>query len=76
MKCAVCRNEMVHKRGEIDLRIEGKLYLVKNVSYDECPSCGEKVLSSVTCKRLYEKIDKKEFVEQTIRIPVLDAKYA
>ena len=76
MKCAVCRNDMVHKRGEIDLRIEGKLYLVKNVSYAECASCGEKVLSAVTFKRLYEKINKKEFVEQTIRIPVLDAKYA
>jgi len=49
---------------------------VQNVSYDECPSCGEKVLSAATCKRLYEKISKKEFIEQTIRIPVLDAKYA
>jgi hypothetical protein len=33
MKCAVCRNEMVEKKGEIDLRIKGKLYLVTNVSY-------------------------------------------
>jgi len=27
MKCAAWHNEMVKKRGEIDLRIEGKLYL-------------------------------------------------
>ena len=29
MKCAACHNEMVQKKGEIDLRIEGKLYLVR-----------------------------------------------
>jgi len=36
MKFAVCHNEMVEKKGEIDLRIEGRLYLVTNVSYEEC----------------------------------------
>jgi YgiT-type zinc finger domain-containing protein len=44
MKCAVCRNEMVEKKGEIELRIKGKLYLVTNVSYEECQFCGEKVI--------------------------------
>jgi YgiT-type zinc finger domain-containing protein len=45
MKCAVCQNQMCEKVGEIDLRIEGRLYLVRNVSYEECPFCGEKVLT-------------------------------
>jgi YgiT-type zinc finger domain-containing protein len=36
---------MCEKVGEIDLRIEGRLYLVRNVSYEECPFCGEKVLT-------------------------------
>jgi len=36
---------MFEKVGEIDLRIEGRLYLVRNVSYEECPFCGEKVLT-------------------------------
>ena len=31
MKCAACYNEMVKKKGEVDLRIEGKLYLVRNI---------------------------------------------
>jgi len=35
MKCAACHNEMVKKKGEVDLKIEGKLYLVRNVSYEE-----------------------------------------
>ena len=75
MKCAACHNEMVKKKGEIDLRIEGKLYLVRNVSYEECPSCGEKVLSPEISEVLFEKIRNGEFVEETVRIPVLDGTY-
>ena len=75
MKCAACHNEMSRKRGEIDLRIGGKLYLVRNVSYEECSSCGEKVLSPEISEVLFEKIDNKEFVEQTISVPILDGTY-
>jgi YgiT-type zinc finger domain-containing protein len=74
-KCAVCRNEMIEKRGEMDLRIKGKLYLVRNVSYEECQFCGEKVISPELSKILYKKIQNKDFVEQSIRIPVLDGTY-
>ena len=76
MKCAVCQNQMREKVGEIDLRIEGKLYLVKNVSYEECQFCGEKVLTPDVARVLYNKVQKKEFVEQTLRIPVVDGTYA
>ena len=76
MKCAVCQNQMHEKLGEIDLRIEGKLYLVKNVSYEECPFCGEKVLTPDVARVLYNKVQKKDFVEQTLRIPVVDGPYA
>ena len=75
MKCAVCHNEMVKKIGEIDLRIHGKLYIVKNVSYEECPACGEKVLSPEVSQDLYGKIERGEFVEETVSIPVLDGAY-
>jgi len=67
---------MVKKEGEIDLRISGRLYLVKNVCYEECPFCGEKVLAPEISKVLYNKVQKKEFVEQNICIPVLDGTYA
>ena len=76
MKCAVCQNQMCEKVGEIDLRIEGRLYLVRNVSYEECPFCGEKVLPSDVARVLFNKVQKKEFVEQTLRIPVVDGTYA
>jgi YgiT-type zinc finger domain-containing protein len=66
---------MVKKKGEIDLRVGGKLYLVRNVSYEECPACGEKVLSSQVSQGLFEKIKNREFVEEDVRIPVLDGTY-
>ena len=50
---------MVNKNCEIDLRIKGKLYLVRNVFYEECPSCGEKVLMPEISEILYERIKKK-----------------
>ena len=76
MKCAVCQNQMCETVNEIDLRIEGRLYLVRNVSYEECPFCGEKVLTPNVARVLYNKVQKKEFVEQTLRIPVVDRTYA
>ena len=75
MKCAACHHEMVRKKGEIDLRIGGKLYLVRNVFYEECSSCGEKVLSPGISEILFEKIKNKEFVEQMINVPILDGTY-
>ena len=75
MKCAACRNTMVTRRGEIDLRIKGKLYLVRNVAYEECQACGEKVLSPGVSQALFEKIRKGDFIEATLTIPVLDGTY-
>jgi len=75
MKCAACRHNMLRKKGEIDLRINGKLYLVENVSYEECPFCGEKVLSPEVSEVLFRNIENQDFVEQTISVPVLDGTY-
>jgi len=75
IKCAACHNEMKQKNGDIDLRIGKQLYFVRNVSYDECSVCGEKVLSSEISQALYDKIKKRDFVEETVKIPVLDGTY-
>jgi len=72
MNCAACHNEMVKKKGSIDLRNGGKLYIVKNVSYEECTICGERVLSPEVSQDLFDKIRKKQFVEETFKVPVLD----
>jgi YgiT-type zinc finger domain-containing protein len=76
MKCAVCHQQMLKKKGELDLRIKGKLYLVRNVVYDECPHCGERVLSPNVSQELFTRITRHEFVEETVKIPVLDGIYA
>jgi len=75
MKCAACHHSMVRKKGEIDLRISGKLYLVENVFYEECPFCGEKVIAPEVSEVLFRKIENQDFVEQTISVAVLDGTY-
>jgi YgiT-type zinc finger domain-containing protein len=66
---------MVKKAGEIDFRIGGRLYLARNTVYEECLSCGEKVLSPEVSQELFERIKNREYVEETVKIPVLDGTY-
>ena len=75
MKCTACHSEMVNKKGEIDLRVGGRLFIVRNVIYEECLSCGEKVLTPEVSELLFEKIKNKDFVEQKIDVPILDGTY-
>lgn len=75
MKCAACHGQMVMKKGEIDLRIEGKLYLARNVVYEECKSCGEKILSPEVSQKLFDKIKKHDFIEEKIKLPILEGTY-
>lgn len=75
MKCAACHNKMTRRRGEIDLRIKGKLYLVRNVVFEECGACGEKVISPEVARVLFDRISNNEFVEESLKIPVLDGTY-
>ena len=75
MKCAACHNQMARRRGEMDLRIKGKLYLVRNVAFEECPACGEKVISPEVARVLFDRIRNHEFVEEIVKVPVLDGTY-
>ena len=75
MRCVVCHHEMSEKRGEIDLRIEGRLYIARNVVHDQCPACGERVLSPEVTQDLFDRIRNREFIEETFKIPVLDGTY-
>jgi YgiT-type zinc finger domain-containing protein len=75
MRCAACHGEMVGKMGEIDLRIDKKLYIVRNICFEECLSCGERVLTPRVSQALYEKIIHREYVEETFKIPVLEGSF-
>ena len=76
MKCSACHEEMIEKTGELDLRVAGKLYLVRGIAYEECPSCGEKVLTPEVSQSIYDKIINGEFTEKAIRIPILEMRRA
>jgi YgiT-type zinc finger domain-containing protein len=75
VRCAACHSKMIKKRGEVDFRIEGKLFLARNVSYEECLSCGERVLTPEVSQDLFDKIRNQEFVEENVKISVLDGTY-
>ena len=56
MKCAACRYPLIPKKGTVKINLDGKLAPVKNVMYEECPFCGEKVLSPKVSQELFEKL--------------------
>ena len=63
---------MVQRHGEIELRIGGKLFLVENVPYQECLSCGERVLAPDVSQEIFNKITQKEYKEKQIIVPVVE----
>ncbi len=72
MKCAACKNEIESKIGTIPLRIAGKLWLVKNVCYEECPVCGEYVLTPEVSQDIFKKIKEEQYSEEMIKVSALD----
>lgn len=72
MICAACHGRMVKKIADLDLRINGRLYIIHNVPLEECPNCGEKVLNPEISEVIYERIHSKEYKKKKIEIPILD----
>ena len=66
MTCSVCRREMTAKVGEIELRIHGELFLAKNIPYEECTFCGERVISPKVSQDIYDKIQNKTFIRSSL----------
>jgi YgiT-type zinc finger domain-containing protein len=76
MKCPVCHVTMKEiQKGEADLRIKGELYLVRNITYDECPICGEKVFSPKVSQWIYGKVKGGDYKKEQVTLPVLDGTY-
>jgi YgiT-type zinc finger domain-containing protein len=67
---------MRNMTGELDLRIGGQLYIARGIPYEECTVCGERVISPEISQELFERITQHDFVEETMRIPVLARVYA
>lgn len=71
-RCAACRNQMTKQRGDIDMRIGGKLFVLRNIEHEVCEVCGETVFSPKTSQNIYDMITQKKYRIENIRIPVLD----
>lgn len=72
MICAACHGKMVKKTADLDLRINGKLYIIHNVPFEECANCGEKTLDPETSEIIYERIRLKQYRKEKMEIPILD----
>ncbi len=71
-QCAACHAAMEDKIGSIDLRVSGVLYFIRNVSYAECDVCSKRTISPEVSQLLFEKIKNKQYVEEVIKVFVLD----
>jgi YgiT-type zinc finger domain-containing protein len=76
MECAACQGQMVKRQGEIELRINGKLFLVENAPHQKCLSCGERILSPDVSQEIFDKITKKEYKEKQLVVPVVESSAA
>ena len=71
MKCAACGGDMIEKNGDLDLRIHEKLYIVRNINYEECSKCGETVIKPGASERIYNKIKNHNYIKEMMEIPVI-----
>lgn len=75
MRCPACGETLIRKKGEIDLRINDKLHMVRNITFEICPGCGERVLTPKVSQYTFEKIQAKEYEEDTTKMPVFNGTY-
>lgn len=73
MTCAACGHVMSPKTGELDLRINGELFIVRNVAFEECPNCGERAIAPDVSEKVYQDIAAGHYRREHIDIPVIEA---
>jgi len=63
-KCFFCggRVEKIHF-GSFDYRLDGELYVIKNIPAGLCAQCGEKYISAESAKKINKLIDKGSYSE-------------
>ncbi|WP_045211871.1 YgiT-type zinc finger protein [Desulfonatronovibrio magnus] len=76
MKCIACHEQMESRTGEIELRINGRLFLVENVTYQQCLSCGERVLNPETSQEIFHKVRSKQYTQKHVLLPVVQSEVA
>lgn len=56
MFCPECGHEMVEVSTPLEEEFKGETFLVEGVTRNECPHCGEYVISSADCDILDDKL--------------------
>ena len=69
MTCRVCKARLKKKRGDIEMRFNGKLAIVKDVEYLECDNCGERIYSRQTTAKILKRL-KHRSARAYISVPV------
>lgn len=64
-KCFFCGEKIKDITvGNFDYRLEGKLYVVKDVPAGLCLGCGEKYVSAKTAERIESLVGQKENIDR------------
>ncbi len=71
MKCLACHEQMETRIGEIELRLNDQLFLVENVSYQICLSCGERVLDPEVSQKIFNKVTSRQYTDKHMVLPVI-----
>lgn len=61
MKCALCNGDIVEKKEELpfESKIAGQLF-IPNISFEECQSCRDRLLSPQECDKVINYVRQKE----------------
>ena len=72
MKCAVCKSEMAKKNNQLDLRINGELFLIDGAEFEECPKCGERVVNPETAEEIFNRVKNGNYRKRPVEVSTLD----
>ena len=71
-KCSICGGRISKKPVTINQEIDGKLFIIENVSAEVCNQCGEILYSPSTMRELQKLVWSKPEPKKEIKVPVLD----
>lgn len=70
-ECYFCQGKTEIKKIEVDIRWEGKLFVIKDVPVEVCTQCGERYYSAQVSKKIDHLIQDGQ-PQQTLKVPVLE----
>lgn len=56
MFCPECGHDLVEVSTPLEEEFKGELFLIEGITRNECPNCGEYVMSAHECDALDDKL--------------------